>query len=67
VGADEGEAVRALLGVRGEDEEGGVVFEGEELEGWKYTSVRVLEQRDKTRLREAYRKHPRRGGCRSSS
>lgn len=35
VGADEGEAVGALLGVRGEDDEGGVVLEREELEGWR--------------------------------
>jgi hypothetical protein len=34
VGADEGEAVGALFGVEAEDEEGGVVFEGEEFEGW---------------------------------
>lgn len=35
VGADEGEAVGALFGVEAEDEERGVVFEGEEFEGWE--------------------------------
>lgn len=45
VGADEGEAVGALFGVEGEDEEGGVVFEGEELEGLKGVSFRKEERR----------------------
>jgi len=65
-GACECEAVGALFGVQAEHEEGGVVFEGEELEGCEVFVSMGLEGKSGVELYWTYMRRRRRGGCHSS-
>lgn len=65
-GACEGEAVRTLLRVEGQEEEGSVVFEGEEFECCVVVSAEIMRMDHVHAWWKTYTKHHRTDGCRSS-